>query len=88
MHPDAWRHLRGVLNKSENLCKPAEIPANQRLTAESAKELVDSCQALLRSTKDRSRSMSIDTRTIAERAFDQKYRLQEWLKKRAAREAV
>lgn len=73
-----WAGLKAVLG----VCRPSEIPDAQRLTRESAEEIVGACKKLLQF--DRQRAMQFDNRTNDEKAFEQNYRLQEWLKKKAA----
>lgn len=62
-------------SQSEECAKPSDQPA----TGEDYGALIAAAGKLERC--DRNRSFAFDARTSAERAFDQKYRLQQWLKK-------
>ncbi len=80
-HPDTWKGLKAILNLPENLCRPNEIPDDQRMTLESAEAIVRACNSLITCDKQRAFAFREDNRSAAEKAFDQRYRLQEWLKK-------
>jgi very-short-patch-repair endonuclease len=81
--PADWSGVKAVLSSYPNLCRPKEIPDDQRATLSDAKELTDAFKKLVKFDRQRSLAFSLDNRTSAERAFDQKYRLQQWLKKKA-----
>lgn len=81
-HRDEWKGLKAVLSQNAHLWRPKEIPEDQRITREDAEQMVGACKKLLTCDKQRSIAFVENTQTMAERAFDQKYRLEQWLKKR------
>jgi len=70
-----WSGLKAVLSHPENLCRPSEIPADQRMTLETAEAIVRAASNLVTCDRQRSLAFQADLRSAAECAFDQKHRL-------------
>jgi very-short-patch-repair endonuclease len=65
----------------DHLCRPKQIPPDQQLTDEDYDRVNQAWRNLVRGSRARSLPLS-DTRTVAERIWEQQYRLREYLAKK------